>query len=106
MVKGGASLFRESSAVLVVVQDASRRLRRCLTASWTTSARGALPIGRSGRRNGRLRSNQGMRLQDRGHLRGLVVGVIGRLPLVRGAQGIEQTIPDTAQGPRVTVAAA
>ena len=61
MVKGGASLFRESSAVLVVVQDASRRLRRCLTASWTTSVRGALPIGRSGRRNGRVRSNKGMR---------------------------------------------
>src|SRR6202035_2231851 len=85
----------ERSAVLDAVQDASRRLRRCLTASWTASARDALPIGRSGRRNGRLRSNQGMRLQARSRLRGLAVWVIRRLPRERGAQGIEQTITDT-----------
>jgi hypothetical protein len=30
-------------------------------ASWTASARGALPIGRSGRRNGRKGSNKGMK---------------------------------------------
>src|ERR1700730_16482652 len=74
-------------------------------ASWTASARGALPIGRSGRRNGRERSNKGMSLPASGDLRGLVIGVVGRLPLERRAQGIEQTIADAAQGSRVAVAA-
>ena len=37
-----------------------------------------------------------------GHLRGLVIGIVGRL---RRAEGIEQTITDATQGPRVAVAA-
>src|SRR6266446_5767919 len=57
----GSPSMAESSAVLDAVQDASRRLHRCQMASWTASARDALPIGRSGRRNGRLRSNKGMK---------------------------------------------
>src|SRR5947209_1851476 len=75
-------------------------------ASWTTSVRGALPIGRSGRRNGRLRSNKGMRFTDRQSPARFGNWAIRRLSIERRAQGIEQTIPDTAQGPRVTVAAA
>src|SRR5438132_11290765 len=104
--QGASSPFLcETSAVLDVVQDASRRLRRCRTASWTTSVRGALPTGRSGRRNGRQRSNKGIRLRTCGHLNGLVIGVIRRLPFERRAQGIEQTIADSAQGTCVAVAA-
>ena len=57
----GQSLCVEGSAVLDAVQDASRRLRRCQMASWTASVRDALPIGRSGRRNGLERSNKGMK---------------------------------------------
>jgi hypothetical protein len=65
----------------------------------------AVPIGRSGRRNGREWSNKGMRSQARGQLRGLTIWVIRRLPLERRAQGIEQTITGTAQGTRVAVVA-
>src|SRR6266481_1377707 len=57
----GSPSMAESSAVLDAVQDASRLLHRCQMASWTASARDALPIGRSGRRNGRLRSNKRMK---------------------------------------------
>ena len=64
----------------------------------------AVPIGRSGRRNGREWSNKGMRSQARGQLRGLTIWVIRRLPLERRAQGIEQAIADAAQGTRVAVA--
>jgi len=50
---GGVVPWLDCSAVLGAVQDASRRLRRCrCAASWTALARGALPIGRSGRRDG------------------------------------------------------
>jgi hypothetical protein len=38
-------------------------------------------------------------------VRGLSVRVVGRLSLERRAQGIEQTIADSSQGPRVPVAA-
>jgi hypothetical protein len=46
-------------------QDAARRLRRAAAgaaASLTAAARGALPEGRSGRRDGHFRSNKGMLL--------------------------------------------
>ena len=38
-------------------------------------------------------------------MRGLIIGVIRRLSLKRGTEGMEQTITDTAQGTRVTMAA-
>ena len=61
------SLDHHGSAVLAAVEDASRRLRRCRKrASWTASAPGALPSGRSGRRDGPLRPNKGMEAHSRG----------------------------------------
>jgi hypothetical protein len=57
----GQSLCVEGSAVLDAVQDAIWHRRSRREASWTASVRDALPIGRSGRRNGRWRSNKGMK---------------------------------------------
>jgi hypothetical protein len=43
--RGIVPIFGEHSAVLDAVLDAPRRLRRCQVASWTASARAALPVG-------------------------------------------------------------
>src|SRR2546428_2802928 len=97
----------EGNAYLAAVQDASRRRWRCPQerASWTAAARGALAEGRSGRRNGLVRSNKGMGLSCCGQLRGLVIGVEQDLPLEQGAQDRQQPIADAAQRASMAVPA-
>src|SRR3984893_1810321 len=75
--------------------------------SLTAAARGALPGGRSGRRDGRFRSNKGMGegCSRAGGLANLVVGVEQRLLFEQGAGHRQQAVGDGAQGAAVAVAA-
>src|SRR5260370_20127114 len=76
-------------------------------ASLTAAARGALPGGRSGRRDGRFRSNKGMEpdASRAGGLANLVGGVEQRLLFEQGAGHRQQAVGDGAQGAAVAVAA-
>src|SRR5438132_12446924 len=76
-------------------------------ASLTAAARGALPGGRSGRRDGRFRSNKGMgggRSRASG-VPSLVGGVEQGLLFEQGAGHRQQAVGDGAQGAAVAVAA-
>src|SRR5215472_11267319 len=77
------------------------------TASLTAAARGALPEGRLGQRDGRLRSNKGMgREGSRGDgLPSLMGGIIQGVLLQQGAGDGEQAVGDGAQGAAVAVPA-
>ena len=76
-------------------------------ASLTATARGALPGGRSGRRDGGFRSNKGMGggCSRTGGIANLVAGVEQRLLFEQGAGHRQQAVGDGAQGPAVAVAA-
>ena len=76
-------------------------------ASLTAAARGALPGGRSGRRDGRFRSNKGMAegYSPAGGVPNLVGGVEQSLLLEQGAGHRQQAVGDGAQGAAVAVAA-
>src|SRR4051812_35793291 len=76
-------------------------------ASLTAAARGALPEGRSGRRDGRFRSNIGMGggCSRAGGVANLVAGVEQRLLFEQGAGHRQQAVGDGAQGAAVAVAA-
>ena len=77
------------------------------TASLTAAARGALPGGRSGRRDGRFRSNKGMGggCSRAGGVANLVAGVEQRLLFEQGTGHRQQAVGDGAQGAAVAVAA-
>src|SRR5260370_37486790 len=75
-------------------------------ASLTAAARGALPGGRSGRRDGRFRSNKGMEpdASRAGGLANLVGGVEQRLLFAHGAAQPQQGTADGAQRAAVAMA--
>ena len=75
-------------------------------ASLTAAARGALPVGGSGRRDGAVRSNKGMPAGGScgGSLRRLVVGVEQGLPFEQGTSHRQQAVGDRAQGAAVAMA--
>src|ERR1700730_14095018 len=76
-------------------------------ASLTGAAGGALPESRSGRRDGRFRSNKGMGggCSCAGGVANLVAGVEQRLPFEQGAGHRQQAVGDGAQRATVAVAA-
>ena len=76
-------------------------------ASLTGAARGTLPGGRSERRDGRFRSNKGMRggCSRAGGVPNLGAGVEQRLLFEQGAGHRQQAVGDVAQGAAVAVAA-
>src|ERR1700730_3600072 len=73
----------------------------------TAAARGALPRGRSGRRDGGFRSNKGIggRCSRAGGVLNLVGRVEQRLLFEQGAGYRQQAVGDGAQGAAVAVAA-
>jgi len=103
-----SSRSAERGAVLAL----SRTLRAgcagaaaCAPASLTAAARGALPEGRSGRRDGRLRSNKGMMaVSSRGGGLAILVGGIEHVLLLEQSAGYrQQAVGNSAQGATVTV---